>query len=278
MENKDKFGNIISPYIYSKLLATGKKLESVGYTESNKKPNLFYNPVDSGMLFADMRGTKEVMIWEAPVPLVWAQFNPDTPLWKKNRIQNEMELDLKEVGIEFRHSFYKDVDDSMDLTYYLEEEHRKVFKSDALFEEFIDDSDEDSSGPNPSKVDGYCIICGMDIHRNTLFCDRCFKIEYYRREANMIYEAYKNMASRLKTCFLCSRYIYMYRPKAKKLITNYQVKKLLLQYNPVPGLVDHIEYRNKEKTIAVCRACHNKLLNTGSYPDLKLIPGKSLKI
>lgn len=277
MKNKDKFGNIILPYIYSQLLSIGKKLESIGYTESDKKPNLFYNSVDSGMFFADMRGTKEVMIWKEPVPLVWAKFKEDTPLWKKNRIQNEMEKGLKDANIPFRHSFYEEIDDVIDLYYYLEEKHRQVFKSDALFEGFIYDSDKYSSGPNPSKVDGYCIICGVDIQRDTLFCDRCFKIEYYKMEANKVYEAYKNMVSKLKTCFLCSRYIYIYKPKAKNSITGDQVKKLLSQYNAVPGLVDHIEYRNTEKTIAVCRGCHNKLLHTDSYPDLNLIPGKSLK-
>ena len=53
------------------MLDTGKKLETLGYVESSQNQNLFSRMVDHGYMYADLRGTDEVPIWDDPVPLLY---------------------------------------------------------------------------------------------------------------------------------------------------------------------------------------------------------------
>ena len=49
-----------------------RDIEESGYIEKNGKPNLFYKNVCNGYCYLDMRGTKNVPIWEYTTPLFYA--------------------------------------------------------------------------------------------------------------------------------------------------------------------------------------------------------------
>lgn len=69
-QNKDG-RPIFSETTWRKLLATGKKLEALGYVELSHKQNLFSRKVDPGYIYADLRGTEIMPIWDDPVPLLY---------------------------------------------------------------------------------------------------------------------------------------------------------------------------------------------------------------
>jgi len=72
---QDKFGNPIYRGTFSRLCTIGRRLERLGYQESKKKPNLFYKGLKGVRVYADMRGTEEVPIWEEPRPLFYIFFS-----------------------------------------------------------------------------------------------------------------------------------------------------------------------------------------------------------
>ena len=136
MQPKDKFGNPIYPYIYKKLLDIGNRLEMLGFMESVKKPNLFYlHFSNDATVFADMRGTPEVKIWEEPIPLFYLKLKEGLPLWEQNRIKNTILKFFKENQIPFRESFYDEMDGWIEPYYYLLDTYREITgKSDKISE------------------------------------------------------------------------------------------------------------------------------------------------
>ena len=84
MRRQNKDGRpIYSDKIWYQMVENGKKLQKLGYEESTKKPNLFYqiltsNQVNNGIIFVDIRGTDVIPIWEGPDPIA-------APIWKRSR-------------------------------------------------------------------------------------------------------------------------------------------------------------------------------------------------
>ncbi|WP_181686903.1 hypothetical protein [Halorhabdus salina] len=69
MKPEDKFGNEIYTHVYDELYEYGVRLMKIGYQESRNKPNLFYFPKFGDVtFFLDIRGTREVKIWEDTHP------------------------------------------------------------------------------------------------------------------------------------------------------------------------------------------------------------------
>lgn len=136
---KDKFGNPIYSHVFEKLVKIGNQLLSLGYKESNNKPNLFYKKIVSDATiinFLDMRGTYDIKIWEEPVPMIYQKVEAGEN-WQIGRIvKKEMEL-LKKNNVPYRFSF-----DGM-------------LHGSNIDEDF---------------VDGYCIICKKDMRENKEFC------------------------------------------------------------------------------------------------------------
>lgn len=64
------------------------KLKDAGYSESSKKPNLFYKPLSVGAVFADMRDSGIIWIW----------IQSKNPVWWNVRIANR---ELK--NLQFKH-------------------------------------------------------------------------------------------------------------------------------------------------------------------------------
>jgi hypothetical protein len=119
MEPFDKFGNQIYPKTYNKMLGYARVLKAHGFTESLKKPNLFYRKdvervfkqdfeggvdITQVVFFADMRGTDVVPIWEDSSPLLYARFRDDMLEWQRRRLLEEEYFELAIC----RFSFYEE--------------------------------------------------------------------------------------------------------------------------------------------------------------------------
>ncbi|MGV8120689.1 MAG: hypothetical protein AB2L14_13095 [Candidatus Xenobiia bacterium LiM19] len=71
MQPVDKFGRPIYTHIFKQLQEIGRILTIYGYSESVKKPNLFWRECKFVIFYADMRGTEEVPIWKVPSPMFY---------------------------------------------------------------------------------------------------------------------------------------------------------------------------------------------------------------
>lgn len=145
MKPIDKNGNPIYSSTYGKMLAYSRVLKAHGYTESQRKPNLFYkhngkayfynnSQWTTPTFFADMRGTEEVPIWSDPSPLFYVQFTSDPPNWLQRRLAT---TEFEELRI-CRLSFYDEC-----------EPDGLMFGTGG---------------------DGYCIVCGKDFQGDGSYC------------------------------------------------------------------------------------------------------------
>lgn len=135
MKRGDKFGRpIYSNEVWRRMLHQGRILTKLGYSESNRKPNLFYRTVDNETIFfADMRGTEIVPIWGDASPLFYTRFGSKVPQWKRNRMRKEEWDKLIKAKVYPRRAF----------------------------------EDHESWGEN-----GYCQVCGKDFQANGYYCSQ----------------------------------------------------------------------------------------------------------
>lgn len=98
---------IYSDQIWSRLVEIGQRLGKVGYDESGRKPNLFYRKIEGGVLFADLRGTEEIPIWDSPCPLLYfSSEDENLPDESKRPILKSEFVRLRTNGCEPRFSFH----------------------------------------------------------------------------------------------------------------------------------------------------------------------------
>lgn len=151
MRANDKFGRPIYPHIFRILQRYGDLLSEKGYSESYHKPNLFYKRTESLIFFADMRGTKEIPIWEDPVPLFYCkEANDILENWLYNRLLKQEVLTLWNAGVPVRFSF-----------------EGTPFRGSTCIngEQRIIDVN-----------DGFCRYCGKDMQKDGTFCSpKCEK-------------------------------------------------------------------------------------------------------
>ena len=231
MKPYDKFGKKIYSNTYNLLCETGLKLKKIGYKEVKNKPNLFYKRFDGDRVFADMRGTELIPIWEEPVPLVYFDFEDNIQQWEQVRKEiKEFQL-LEKNNIPWRESFWKEVDI-----------------------DWIDWSPDKIHWSNTyGRSDGYCKCCGKDMRNNEYFCsDGCKNLVTKKELARQI-----NLSD--EYCNIC---------KTKKIYSKKEIKEVFDIELPDVLINHHVSY-NPEKVITVCRKCHNKIHKTDEYPDLK---------
>jgi hypothetical protein len=146
---RDKFNHPICPSKFRILQKQGELLMKIGYKESKNKLNLFYKSTLEGVFFADMRGTKEVPIWEDTSPLFYWKFKAEISMWKRRRLINEelRNLDIKKVSVRFSY----DVTDGA-----VEFEKTSAIISDSFI---VWD-------------DGYCKFCKKDFQGEGSYCSK----------------------------------------------------------------------------------------------------------
>ncbi|UCE74595.1 MAG: hypothetical protein JSV56_02535 [Methanomassiliicoccales archaeon] len=235
MKPEDKFGRPIYNHIYSQLLNIGMKLSQCGYNESSNKPNLFYKSLNIGVVFADMRGTEEVSIWEDPVPLVYFNFNKGIPIWKQVRIRKDELEKLDNNECPYRFSFYE-LDNIIELLYSLSDKEKERFGDDHFinFHYFYDEE-----FPN-----GFCKRCGKDIKDDSYHCsEECREMEYRKILAKTVNES--------PHCKVCKKKIIEYGDKE-------MIKEEFGIVLPDKLIKHHIRY-DPEMIIYVCAPCHNKI-------------------
>jgi hypothetical protein len=157
-----------------RMLEIGKKLERLGYRESNNKPNLYYkvfdnqNNGDRGLVFADMRGTVVIPIWDDSRPLLYyknltfMKFLPEF-------------ISLERAGCHPRVSFYEECEPGGWL-FHLDKTPSGYCKrcgEDILFKVNWEILREDM-------FDLY--NKGLSAHYEVNFCDTCRTIEYAKKQ------------------------------------------------------------------------------------------------
>lgn len=158
MKREDKFGRrIYSGTVWNRMIAIGNKLIALGYRESRKKPNLFFIKVEHGVFFADLRGTKEVPIWDDQRPLFYYQFNEKLPAWKCRRLVKQELLRLSADDCKCRLSFDFSEDDPI-----FENTPFSVDNESAAFE----------------WPDGLCLQCGKDFQDEGWFCSKTCELNH----------------------------------------------------------------------------------------------------
>lgn len=144
MKSEDKFGRQIYPKTFLVLKKYGELLAGLGWKESLRKPNLFYRVFHEITVFADMRGTKIIPIWEDPSPLMYVSAKNHQD-WERRRAMRNAVEELDSSGIPHRFSFY----DEAEL--------------EGLF-----------FGDPDVLPDGKCKLCGKEFSHDSLFCsEKC---------------------------------------------------------------------------------------------------------
>lgn len=146
MKPVDIKGRPIYSRIFGVLQKYGEKMVALHWSESYNKPNLFYKSFNEIMVFADMRGTEIVPIWDEPYPYIYDNGKSEEE-WKRRRSINKAIAELNSVNIPHRFSFYEDCE------------------PDGLF--FGDEQD---------LADGICKMCKKEFDHSGLFCsEECEK-------------------------------------------------------------------------------------------------------
>jgi hypothetical protein len=142
MKAKDKFGNEIYSDSYDEICQYGARLKGLGYEEARDKPNLFYFQKTGGVaFFMDMRGTRQVKIWENTKTLFYWNIELSMPTWAERRMLSRERERLLEHEVPLRLSFYTGFDEG------------------SISDPFADFA-----------PDGYCYHCGTDMKEGNKFC------------------------------------------------------------------------------------------------------------
>jgi len=172
----DKFNNPIYPNIFKILKEVGICLINIGYKENNpNKQNLFTKEDDDLIYYMDMRGTKEVPIWEESSPAFYFFGKKENmPLWKSNRLIKKEEKNLNDNKIPFRTHFYRNLENELLLSDLLNVDLSKY------------DLEYDSIIIFESDIDGFCKVCGKDLQDYSLICSNKCKEIYISRKVEEI--------------------------------------------------------------------------------------------
>lgn len=231
MINQDKFGNTIYSLKFQTLQGYGNILLSQGYSESLKKPNLFYKKLPEGLFFADMRGTEEIPIWEDTSPLFYWKFEEQTPFWKRRRLLEQECNNLIASGCHSRVSFDNDFSEEMPS-----ESSSFIAWSEGIFD----------------WENGFCKSCQKDMQKEGLFCsDECedkynelFKVTCnickQRFKENKLIEHHTNYTEKeektILICKSCHSKIHFHQEKYTE----------LKEYTPIGNRKDMLERKKKK--------------------------------
>ncbi|MBX8639002.1 MAG: hypothetical protein JRN68_10815 [Nitrososphaerota archaeon] len=224
MEPKDKFGRHLYGKVWLQLCENGVKLKQAGYWESKKKPNLFMKIEGDFSLYADMRGTEEVPIWEDTSPLFYAY-----PKDRKEADQYQTETIRTIIASEIYKLYSAGLD--VRLSFY------------------------DQCEPGGQSFDVYyqCVNCDMPFGyvSQEPYCDRCEEQHDAEESARDKRNAVITL-NHAEKCVVCGVRIL----SKNKLVS---MKQNLEEVTDIEeGQVHHTHYI-PEKTISTCRQCHSKI-------------------
>ena len=230
---EDRFGRTIYPKLFRILQENGRILAALGYVESQRKPNLFLYKIPEGVLFANMRGTPEVAMWDDQRPLSHWKFVDKVAMWKRRRlIKAELER-LWKAHCPGRLFFY--------------------LYATPEFENTGSDLRDEEQGIY-SWPDGFCSVCGKDFRDEGDFCSADCKLKYER--------------SLIVVCTVCGaeeRFWDEPEPPGPMDELCAVCNKQQCAHNSIEH---HISYF-PEDIISVHRGCHLRIHRTDNFPELK---------
>jgi hypothetical protein len=142
--------------VFERLCIKGEILKLNGYFESIQQPNLFCKKLPEGWLYADMRGTERVPIWEDTDPVFYWKFNNEVPLWKRRRLIAAEFTILSEEGCTCRLSHEIDSDTTIELAGCV-----AIYPAQYASIVWLHGT-------------GFCPQCGKDIQSDDMFCsEKC---------------------------------------------------------------------------------------------------------
>jgi hypothetical protein len=262
MQPYDKMGRKIYPNCYDVLLRIGETLTRLGWRESKKSANLFYKELAGCIVFADMRGTEIVPIWEDPRPMIYVS-NDEKEQWKRRRSNIITKKELDKAEVPYRHSFY-DLCEEGGLEY--------------------GDINWDYKYPDVF-AKGFCNLksCDKMLDDGDLFCSKECELAYDQlQERELRIEEAKGI-NRLPRCAICKIKLKVNGPA--RLIEDPARGEMIVSplYRPENLEVDsgtliehHISYE-PEKKILVCPACHNKIHHSNDPAYTQYRPKDSRK-
>lgn len=201
MKAIDKYGNPIYPKVFRKLLAIGKVLEENNWGESIKKPNLFYKKFEDVCVFADMRSTDVIPIWEDPCPMLYSS-KTDKP-WKARKALRKASEQLENSCVEYRYSFYHDCENSEEEI----EEIRASMDNYGIYD----------------LPDGQCHMCSEEFDSNGLFCsENCEKAYLQLKELRD-----EEFNDEIK-CSLCSKSLDRWSKNTINHHISYEPEKIII--------------------------------------------------
>ena len=254
-EPVDKFRHNIYPKTYQRILRTAEKLRDIGYSESEKKPNLFHFKDNLMVFFADMRGTDVVPIWEDSSPMIyWYKGKDMDEIETLNHVLAHFEL-LGAHSIRFHLSFYEQAEQGS-LTFDNYDYVTKYLKDRFNLPLFLANSEL-----SPEDQNGTCYSCGKKFSQPGFFCSDDCRLRFIRR-----YIA-SHLNSSNKFCELCKMRIL-----EPHLVEEFSPYLTIEAKNK--GEVHHISYF-PEKTMVVCDECHQKIHNSNEFPHLRPPEGES---
>lgn len=218
MEPVDKFGRGIFGVAWFRLCENGRMLKNAGYSET-KKPNLFIR-YDSGFrLYADMRGTDVIPIWDDTRPLFYLfpsnNEEADQSIKKRNSIMASEIARLQREGVEVRLSFYEEAE------------------------------------PGSDSFGSYfqCVNCNraFGFPSAEAYCQECIAQHNVIEKRNAAVEL-----NRAEKCPLCGLRVL---PRGK----TYEIKEKLGDGLEIRESAVHHTHYIPERTIVVCRQCHSKI-------------------
>ncbi len=242
MQPIDLKGRQIFPNCYIKLVRIGKILEGMGWRESKKTPNLFYKEFADLMVFADMRGTEIVPIWEDSCPMIYVHQGEQ---WMRRRSNKLAQNELDQAKIPYRYSYYDEC-----------EEGGLIFG----------DINWDYKYPTVF-ANGFCNLpsCNKMLDGPDFFCSEECERAYDELKQRELRIEYAKEINSLPRCQICK--IKLRVDGAAREVVESSCGRILVRPTDAPDILEvecatltehHVCY-DPEEIILVCPSCHQKI-------------------
>lgn len=129
--------------------------------------------------YADMRGTREVPIWDKPCPLFYTRTESEIAGWRIRRVRSDEMSRLRCYQVGTRLSFYSGPSEDFPSTRAQEDQ---ILASGFGGGEEVDGPDESMSHAGGPEEDGACKLCGTDFRDYGFLCPTCRGLLVLKRD------------------------------------------------------------------------------------------------